>query len=99
MLQHKLKPYLKYCKNKYVVATLAFVLWMAFFDPKDIGQMYKRMQKLKSLKQSEKYFTNLIVDTKAEANLLKNNATSIETYAREHYYMKKDNEDLFIVKD
>jgi cell division protein FtsB len=29
--------------------------------------------------------------------LLKTSAKTIEKYAREKYYMKKDNEDLFIV--
>ena len=33
-----------------------------------------------------------------ELDLLKNNAQSIEKYAREKYMMKKDNEDLFILK-
>jgi cell division protein FtsB len=31
-------------------------------------------------------------------NLLRSDAQSIERYAREKYYMKKDNEDIFLVK-
>jgi cell division protein DivIC len=93
-----IKPYLGYLKNKYVVVTLAFVVWMAFFDPKDIGLILSRTSKLKELKTSEKHLKTEILDTKKELGLLKTDAASIEKYARENFYMKKDNEELFIVK-
>jgi cell division protein DivIC len=94
----KFKPFLEYLKNKYVIVILAFLIWMAFFDPKDFGLIYARTQKLNELKKSEKHLTNQIADTKKELGLLKSDAESIETYAREHFYMKKDNEELFLVK-
>jgi cell division protein DivIC len=95
----KFKPVLEYLKNKYIIVILAFLIWMTFFDPKDFGIIYSRTQKLKELKESEKHLTTEIANTRAELSLLKSDAESIETYAREHYYMKKDNEDLFIVRD
>ena len=95
----KFKPFLEHFKNKYIIVLIAFVIWMAFFDPKDFGLTYERTQKLKELKESEKHLIKEIKETKAELSLLKSDAESIETYAREHLYMKKDNEDLFIVKD
>lgn len=85
-------------KNKYLLATLFFLVWMLFFDPKDWGLIYDRSQKLKELQKSEQQLTNQIVETKKELNLLQTSAETIERYARENYYMKKDNEDLFIVK-
>jgi cell division protein DivIC len=93
-----IKPILKILKNKYIIATLAFLVWMLFFDPKDWGIMVARNNKYKELKQSEKHLSLLINDTKKELSLLKTDAASIERYAREKFYMKKDNEDLFIVK-
>jgi len=42
--------------------------------------------------------TKLIVETKKDLSLLKTNPQTIEKYARENYMMKKDNEDLFIIK-
>lgn len=94
-----LKNQLVILNNKYIIASAAFIIWMAFFDPKDVSLLYKRTQKLKELKQSEKHFAQKIKETKQEAILLKSNVSSLETYAREHYYMKKDNEDLFLIKD
>jgi cell division protein DivIC len=94
-----LKPLIGYLKNKYVVVILAFMVWMAFFDPKDLGTIFERTAKLKELKASEKHLNEAIKETKKELGLLKNDAKSIEKYAREKFYMKKDNEELFIVKD
>lgn len=84
-------------KNKYFLASAFFIVWMSFFDPKDWGLIADRRQKLKELDKSEKHLTSLIADTRKEQQLLKTNAQTIEKYAREKYYMKKDNEDLFIV--
>jgi cell division protein DivIC len=92
------KPLLGYLKNKYLIATLAFMVWMAFFDPKDIGLMLSRTSKLKELKASEKHLKAATLETRKELSLLKTDAESIEKYAREKFYMKKDNEELFIVK-
>ena len=85
-------------KNKYFIAAVWFVVWMLFFDPKDWGLITSRNNKLKELKLSEHHLTILIKDTKKELSLLKTDAASIEKYAREKFFMKKDNEDLFIVK-
>ncbi len=76
---------------------LLFLVWMLFFDPKDWGLIMERRQKLENLQESETHLTNLIKETKEELNLLKTNAQTLEQYAREQYYMKKDNEDLYIV--
>lgn len=98
MYIQKIKPVIGFLKNKYVIVILAFLIWMAFFDPKDFGNIYSRTQKLKELKQSELHLKTQITETKKELTLLKSDAESIERYAREHFLMKKDNEELFIVK-
>ena len=70
---------------------------MLFFDPKDLLSDFERRDKLNELQNSEQHLKLLITESKEELDLLKNNAQSIEKYAREKYLMKKDNEDLFIV--
>ena len=88
----------KIIKNKYFIVCVSFLVWMAFFDLKDWGLIVERKDKLKELQKNEQQFTKQIIETKAELVLLKSNAQTIERYAREKYLMKKDNEDLFIVK-
>ena len=85
-------------KSKYLIAVVCFTVWMLFFDPKDVLSDIERRDKLNELQTSELHLKQQITDAKQELDLLKNNAESIEKYAREKYLMKKDNEDLFVVK-
>jgi cell division protein FtsB len=89
---------LKILKNKYFVTLTLFVVWMGFFDTKDWGLIRERQIKLDALKKSEKELAIIITDTRAELSMLKTSAESVEKYAREKYLMKKDNEDIFVVK-
>jgi cell division protein DivIC len=85
-------------KNKYLLTGTFFLVWMFFFDPKDINSDLSHQAKLKELQKNEQHLAQVIVDTKKELEQLKTNAQTIEKYAREKYMMKKDNEDLFIVE-
>ncbi|MEX1202159.1 MAG: septum formation initiator family protein, partial [Ferruginibacter sp.] len=84
-------------KNKYFIAISFFVVWMLFFDARDWGLITDNKNKLEELQKSEKHLSAQISDTRKELDMLKTSAQTIEEYAREKYYMKKDNEDLFIV--
>ena len=88
----------KFLKNKYFICIVVFVVWMSFFDVKDWGLLIERHNKISELEKSEKMLSEQIQETRAELNLLRSDAQSIERYAREKYYMKKDNEDIFLVK-
>lgn len=70
---------------------------MMFFDRNDIPLQIKRARELSNLKQSEKNMALQILNTKKELELLKNSPATLESYAREKYLMKKDNEDLYII--
>jgi hypothetical protein len=88
---------LSWVKNKFFLASVFFIVWMLFFDPKDIRLAMDKGAKLKDLQQSERHLITSIEQTKQELNQLKTNAQTIEKYAREKYLMKKDNEDIYIV--
>ena len=83
--------------NKYFLAGSFFILWMFFFDPKDWGTSFEKNNKLKEFQKSEQHLSNIISETKEELKQLKSNVQTIEKYSREKYFMKKDNEDLFII--
>lgn len=85
-------------KNKYFISILVFLIWMCFFDVKDWGLIAERLNKLGELEKTEITLNKQIQETKLELNLLRAEAQSIERYAREKYLMKKDNEEIFIVK-
>ena len=85
-------------KNKYFIAAAFFIIWMSFFDLKDWGLIAARKSKLRELEKSEQHLNSQIKETRKELELLKTSAQTIEKYAREKYYMKRDNEDLYLIK-
>lgn len=86
-------------KNKYLLCLLGFVVWMLFFDDRDLYvTCIKQRDELSELRKSKQYYEQQIADTKKELDQLKVNAGTIEKYAREKYRMKRDNEDLFVIE-
>jgi len=90
----QLPPWLR---NKFFIAFAAFTVWMLFFDERDIFTMSHQRQELRELQKSEKYYTEQINKEKTELENLKNSPATLEKYAREKYFMKRDNEDLFLI--
>lgn len=84
--------------NKYLLATVAFVVWMLFFDRNDLFTQRERSNELKALEQSKNYYTKQIAEERKFSEDLKKDAAAIEKFAREHYKMKRDGEDLFLIK-
>jgi len=85
-------------KNKYLLTGVFFAVWMLFFDQKDILSLFELKSKQNGLENSQAHLKLLITDVSKEQYLLKTNAQGIEKYAREKFLMKKDNEDLFVIK-
>jgi cell division protein DivIC len=87
-------------KNKYLLTAFGFVLWMLFFDDRDfITTHFRHTDELKKLELSKKYYQQQIATTKTELDRLKSNPATIEKYAREKYLMKRDDEDIFLVRE
>ncbi len=85
--------------NKYLVASAFFVVWMLFFDQRDYFQLKERQAELQKLEAKKKYYVQEIEKTKKELQDLQNNPAALEKFAREHYLMKKDGEDIYIIED
>jgi hypothetical protein len=86
-------------KNKYLIAAAAFFLWMMFFDRNDFISQYNRFQKLSQLKESSRYYDQKITAASDELKRRQSDPTAYERLAREKYYMKKSNEDVFIFEE
>jgi cell division protein FtsB len=87
-------------KNKYLLTGAGFLIWMLFFDERDlVTTFFRQRQELNALEKSEKYYNNQITTTKTELERLKSNPALVEKYAREKYLMKRENEDLFLIRE
>jgi len=85
--------------NKYLLATGFFVVWMLFFDQRDFFQQKERGEELKKLEAKKRYYVQEIEKTQKELTDLQSNPAALEKFAREHYLMKKDGEDIYIIED
>ena len=86
-------------RNKYFLSLSAFVVWILFFDPRDVFTQMEHRRELKELQTSKAWYQKEIAKESAEAEQLRSNPAVIEKYAREKYLMKRDNEDIFIVPE
>ncbi len=85
--------------NRYFLSFFVFLLWVIFIDASSLVSQYTDNQKLFELKREKRYYQREIRKTKAELKELFADEQSLEKFAREHYYMKKDNEDIWLVQD
>jgi cell division protein FtsB len=54
---------------------------------------------LNELKQKKKYYLEEIEKTRKDVKMMKTNPSWKEKVAREQYLMKKDNEDIYLIKE
>lgn len=81
-------------KNWYFLLLLAFITWMVFFDGNDVSTQLRLKNKLVELENEKIELREKIgLNTSALSALREDK----EKFAREKYYMKKDDEDVFII--
>lgn len=86
-----------FLKNKFFIAFAAFVIWIAFLDKTNLMSQYQFQSEVNKLESQKEFFIQEIKQTKEEQQELLSSPEKLEKFAREKYYMKKDNEDLFII--
>ena len=74
-----------------------FLIWMMFFDEYNWIRIRRDSLKLKALKREATYLRKKIEEDKDRLKELKSNPAELEKFARENYYMKKDNEDVYVI--
>ena len=84
-------------RNKYLLAVVAFVVWMLFFDRHDVTTQYGYYSQLKELKAEKAFYTTEIERITKAIDDLNTSPQEQERVARERYQMKKDNEDIFVI--
>ena len=85
-----------FLRNKYVACLLPFMVWVTFFDKANIMEQVKLRAKVEKNQQLKEYYLNLIEEGKANRAALN---ADLEKFAREEYYLKKNNEDVFIFEE
>ncbi|WP_428328868.1 FtsB family cell division protein [Mucilaginibacter sp.] len=84
-------------RNKYFLITIAFLVWMIFFDKNDLFSQYQYHQQVSKLKQERDFYQKETAKVSNDLDELTSNPQKLEKFAREKYLMKKDNEDVFVI--
>lgn len=92
----KVQPWVK---NKFVLTTLVFLLWLIIFDRSNWFDMVGEIRSIHSLEDEKEYYQKKIETDRQRLKELKTNDENLEKFAREQYLMKKPNEDIFIVEE
>jgi len=94
-----IKKLLPYLKNKFFWVTLAFIIWIVFFDQNNIISQFRLTRSLNDLEKQKEYYLEEIAKNKQAMFELQTDSENLEKYAREKYLMKKDDEEIFIIVD
>lgn len=86
-------------RNKYLIAFAAFCVILLFLDKNDLFTQVERKKELKALENSRDYYTREISRLRKDYQDLTTDPAAIERLAREAFYMKRDNEELFLVPE
>ena len=87
-----------YLKNKYLIAVVLFIVWITFFDNFNIIKQSKIKKNIKLLEENKKFYIQEITKDSAEYYDLLNDAEKREKFAREKFLMKKEDEDVYIIR-
>ncbi len=89
--------FFKLFSNIYIITSLIFFIWIFFIDSNSILVNLKLKKEINELIDRKEVLERQIeVDKKIISNL--KNPDSLEKYAREKLYMKKDNEEIYIIE-
>ena len=97
-IQDMIKALPKPLRNKYLIFFLLFIFWIIFLDDYNLINQNKMKSKVDDLKDQKEFYISEIKKDSTELSNLKNDSSKQERFAREKFLMKKDNEDLFIIR-
>ncbi len=89
----------KIIKNKYFITCVIFLLIILFFDENNLLVTRSLRREVSELKNTIDTLNRGVEQDSLRAERLKSNLDSIERYGRENYYMKRKNEDVFVVSE
>ena len=85
-------------KNKYFIVCFLFIIWIIFLDENNLVLLNQQQSKLEETQEIIDSLKTEISEMEDKLDRLNNNQKELEKFARENFLMKKDNEDIIIIK-
>ena len=93
----KNSKFFKFFSNIYILITTIFLIWIIFIDSNSLTVNMKLKSQINELENKIKHLQDEInQDQKLISNL--KNLDSLEKYGREKHFMKKQNEEIYIIE-
>tara|TARA_B100000886_G_scaffold84613_1_gene55288 strand:+ start:2862 stop:3173 length:312 start_codon:yes stop_codon:yes gene_type:complete len=93
----KNSKFFKLFSNIYILITTVFLIWILFLDSNSVVVNIKLKSQINDLeKKINQLQKEIEIDKKLIATL--KNLDSLEKYGREKHFMKKQNEEIFIIE-
>jgi len=89
----------KLVQNKYVVASILFMVWVTFINDIDLIFIMKSKSELNEMKEQLDYYEEQNQQTSESLAEITSDKNTLERFAREQYFMKRSNEDIFVIRE
>jgi len=93
----KNKKWFRFISNKFVLILILFIVWMLFFDTNSYLIHRELNKEIDGLKDNTEFYQNEIDNDKTFIQKMED-SNEMEKFAREKYYLKKENEDIYIIE-
>jgi cell division protein FtsB len=84
---------------KYIVVTVIAIVLLGFVDENSVWRHWRNKQKINDLQEEIDRYTEQYKQDNAKIKMLEQNPKAIQKIARERYFMKADDEDIFVLSD
>lgn len=95
--QFKQNKFVRFFTNRYVIILIAFSVWMIFFDENSYLVHREFNKEINELETAIEFFKKKISEDKKTIKRLQD-SLELERFAREEFFMKKENEDIYIIE-
>lgn len=89
----------KLFSNFYIGTSLAFAIWVTFFDGNDLISLAGNQMKLIETESEIRFYQEKVNEVLLEHSKLHGSQKAMEQFAREKFLMKKDNEDVYVIDE
>ena len=89
---------LKFVGSTYLIIVMVAGSWMVFFDRYNLISQYKMRQQIAKLAQDKAFYEKATREIDYAEEQLHRDPEALERYAREKYFMKKSDEDVFVIR-
>ena len=88
-----------FSKYKYVITFVLFVVFVTFFDENNLIKQVQAKREISHLEKEIKFYQDAIKSDHNKIKAINSSLDNLETFAREEYLMKRQNEEIFIIKE